>query len=74
MDNTDYIESYFTNGLVPDQAREFEKRIVSDPGFAEEVAFYLSVSEYFEGSCPGRKETDILKSFIRIVLQVTRPQ
>ena len=42
MDNTDYIESYFTNELVPDQAREFEKRIESDPGFAEEVAFYLS--------------------------------
>ncbi|HEV3222914.1 MAG TPA: hypothetical protein VGZ90_08555 [Puia sp.] len=42
MDNTDYIESYFTNELVPDQAREFEKRIESDPAFAEEVAFYLS--------------------------------
>ena len=43
MDNTDYIESYFTNELVPDQAREFEKRIESDPDFASEVAFYLSV-------------------------------
>ncbi len=42
MDNTDYIESYFTNELAPDQAREFEKRIESDPAFAEEVAFYLS--------------------------------
>ena len=42
MDNTDYIESYFTNELVPDQAREFEKRIESDPVFADEVAFYLS--------------------------------
>lgn len=42
MDNTEYIESYFTNELVPDQAREFEKRIESDPIFAEEVAFYLS--------------------------------
>jgi tetratricopeptide (TPR) repeat protein len=42
MDNTEYIESYFTNELVPDQAREFENRIESDPVFAEEVAFYLS--------------------------------
>lgn len=42
MDNTDYIESYFTNELLPDQAGEFEKRIESDPDFAEEVAFYLS--------------------------------
>jgi tetratricopeptide (TPR) repeat protein len=43
MDNTDYIDSYFTNELVPEQAREFEKRIESDPAFAEEVTFYLSV-------------------------------
>jgi tetratricopeptide (TPR) repeat protein len=42
MDNTDYIESYFTNELVPDKAREFEKRIETDTAFAEEVAFFLS--------------------------------
>jgi tetratricopeptide (TPR) repeat protein len=57
MDNTDYIESYFTNELVPDKAREFEKRIESDPGFAEEVAFYLSaltVSREFAHA--GKKE------------------
>lgn len=45
MDNTDYIESYFTNELVPNQAREFEKRIESDPAFADEVAFYLSAMD-----------------------------
>lgn len=43
MDNSEYIDSYFTNSLEPDQAGEFEKRIESDPVFAEEVAFYLSV-------------------------------
>jgi tetratricopeptide (TPR) repeat protein len=43
MDNTEYIESYFTSTADPDQARSFEKRISSDPAFAEEVAFYLSV-------------------------------
>jgi tetratricopeptide (TPR) repeat protein len=42
MENTEYIESYFTKELVPQQAREFEKKIESDPAFAEEVAFYLS--------------------------------
>jgi tetratricopeptide (TPR) repeat protein len=42
MDNADYIESYFTSSLTTDRAREFEKRIESDPAFAEEVAFYLS--------------------------------
>jgi tetratricopeptide (TPR) repeat protein len=42
MDNTEYIESYFTNKFPAEQAMEFEKRIESDPAFAEEVVFYLS--------------------------------
>ena len=45
MDNLDYIESYFTHAMVPGQAREFEKRIESDPAFAEDVAFYLSARQ-----------------------------
>ena len=43
MDNLDYIENYFINTPGTDLTREFEERIKSDPGFAEEVAFYLSV-------------------------------
>jgi tetratricopeptide (TPR) repeat protein len=43
MENAEYIESYFTNKFPAEQAEEFEKRIESDPDFAEEVAFYLSV-------------------------------
>ncbi len=43
MDNLDYIESYFASKPDNDRTREFEKRIESDPPFAEEVAFYLSV-------------------------------
>jgi tetratricopeptide (TPR) repeat protein len=43
MDNLDYIENYFTNEPDADRTREFEKKIESDPSFAEEVAFFLSV-------------------------------
>jgi hypothetical protein len=43
MDNLDYIESYFSNEPDSERAKEFENRIVSDPGFAEDVAFYLNV-------------------------------
>ncbi len=32
--------------LVTDQVKEFEKRIESDPAFAEEVAFYLSAKGF----------------------------
>ena len=45
MDNLDYIENYFTSKPGTDLTREFEERIKSDPGFAEEVAFYLSAKE-----------------------------
>jgi len=45
MDNLDYIENYFTNTPGTEQAREFEERITTDPGFAEEVAFYLAAHE-----------------------------
>ncbi|HET7002583.1 MAG TPA: hypothetical protein VFI33_14770 [Puia sp.] len=45
MDNLDYIENYFTNKPGTDLTREFEERIQSDPGFAEEVAFYLSAQQ-----------------------------
>jgi tetratricopeptide (TPR) repeat protein len=45
MDNLDYIENYFTNHPGADLTRECEERIKSDPGFAEEVAFYMAAKE-----------------------------
>jgi len=43
MDNLDYIENYFSKTPNAQEAGDFEKRIGSDPEFAEEVAYYLSV-------------------------------
>ncbi len=43
MDNSEYIEDYFSGAPDPEQTRSFELRIESDPVFAEEVAYYLSV-------------------------------
>jgi hypothetical protein len=45
MDNLDYIENFFTNSPEAGLTREFEERIKSDPGFAEEVAFYLTAKQ-----------------------------
>jgi tetratricopeptide (TPR) repeat protein len=42
MENSELIEDYFTSHLDAEQVRAFEKRIESEPAFAEEVAFYLS--------------------------------
>jgi tetratricopeptide (TPR) repeat protein len=57
MDNLDYIESYFSNEPDSERAREFENRIETDPGFAEDVAFYLSVLDVSrEKSREARKQ------------------
>ena len=42
MEYSELIEDFFTGNPDPEQVRTFEKRIESDPAFAEEVAFYLS--------------------------------
>lgn len=43
MDNAAYIEDYFAGTPHPEGIRIFEERVQTDPAFAEEVAFYLSV-------------------------------
>ncbi|HEY2649840.1 MAG TPA: hypothetical protein VGI38_11640 [Puia sp.] len=55
MDNLDYIENYFAAEPGRDLTREFEERIHSDPGFAEEVAFYLSALQV------SRESSDVVK-------------
>jgi tetratricopeptide (TPR) repeat protein len=42
MDSLEYIDDYFKGLLTADQKKEFEQRILSDPSFAEELAFYLN--------------------------------
>ena len=42
MENEDYIESYFNNDLPAAEKEQFEQKIITDPAFAEEVAFYYS--------------------------------
>lgn len=38
----DHIDDFFKGELDAEQLESFERRIAEDPGFAEEVAFYLS--------------------------------
>ncbi|MBS1604021.1 MAG: hypothetical protein JST42_15240 [Bacteroidetes bacterium] len=42
MDSLEYIDDYFKGLFTADQKKEFEQRILSDPSFAEELAFYLN--------------------------------
>lgn len=67
MDNLDVIEGYFTKTLADDQVREFEKRIESDPAFAEEVAFYLSTMKVSQQTFHSEKKQqfkEIYQSYI----------
>lgn len=42
VENLEIIEAYFNNELAQDRKNEFDRRITTDPVFAEEVSFYLS--------------------------------
>src|SRR5688500_12466616 len=42
MQNLEYIDRFFKDELSPEEVRQFEERIQTDPEFAEEVAFYVS--------------------------------
>jgi len=56
MDNLEYIESFFTDEPDAESKRLFEERIKTDPGFAEEVAFYLSAHSTFREASDAEKK------------------
>jgi len=45
LDNLEYIDTYFNGEQSAEETKEFEKKIMGDPFFAEEVAFYLSAKQ-----------------------------
>lgn len=45
MENLEYIDDFFRKQLPADQKAKFERRILDDPAFAEEVAFYVSAKQ-----------------------------
>jgi hypothetical protein len=44
-DGSDHIDKYFSKSLSADENRRFDQRIIDDPAFAEEVAFYAAALE-----------------------------
>lgn len=41
-DDLEYIDNYFSKALTQEENRQFEQRIIEDPDFAGEVAFYAA--------------------------------
>jgi len=56
LDNLTYIEAYCNKELSPEEKKEFEQRIISDPVLAEEMAFYLSSREAAAAEIAKEKE------------------
>ncbi len=45
MDSLEYIDNYFKGEQTADEIKEFEQKIINDPGFADEVAYYMVAFE-----------------------------
>src|SRR6476620_3032050 len=52
----EYIDAYFQRTLDPEEIRRFEQRITEDPGFADEVAFYLSAKQRLKAEADREKK------------------
>ena len=56
MNSLEYIEDYFKGLLTATQKEEFEKSILSDPSFAEELAFYLNARAILKDELNAEKK------------------
>ena len=56
MNSLEYIEDYFKGLLTATQKEEFEQRILSDPSFAEELAFYLNAQALLKDELTAEKK------------------
>ncbi|MEI6946938.1 hypothetical protein V9K67_07020 [Paraflavisolibacter sp. H34] len=53
-----YIDRYFQHELVPAEKKEFESRCLSDPAFAQMVAFYVSLHDHLRGQWAEQKKRE----------------
>jgi tetratricopeptide (TPR) repeat protein len=49
MDNMEHIDDYFKGSPTEKEKREFEERVINEPSFAEQVAFYISAKAALRG-------------------------
>jgi tetratricopeptide (TPR) repeat protein len=52
----EYIDAYFNHELKPEEARQFEQKIIEDRNFAKEVAFYLSTKQVLKEEIIAEKK------------------
>ena len=55
MDSLEYIDNYFRGLLTEEERSEFDKRILSDPAFAEDLAFYINAGNLVKAQVAAEK-------------------
>jgi tetratricopeptide (TPR) repeat protein len=56
MDSLEHVDDFFKGVLSDVEKAAFEKRILSDPAFAAEVAFYISAGDLVKGEAGEEKK------------------
>lgn len=56
MDRLEYIDDYCKGLLSDEQQKQFELQILSDPSFAEELAFYISAGDLLKEELKAEKK------------------
>lgn len=62
-DSLHYIDSYFKGEFDADELKRFEKRIVEDPVFAEELAFYVSSVQVLRNEVNDAKKQEFRRIY-----------
>ena len=63
MSELSYIDKYFKKELTREQIVEFERKIIDDPFFAEEVAFYCSTMQAITDQTAEEKKKQFRKIY-----------
>jgi len=59
----EYIDHYFKENISPEEAMAFERKITSDPAFAEEVAFYCATQQVAQEQLVADKKKRFLELY-----------
>ncbi len=73
MDSLEYIDDYFKGLLTVDQKEEFEQRVLSDPPFAEELAFYINAQSLLKDELAAEKKARFKELYQQNKPLIARP-
>src|SRR5688572_21776111 len=65
-DTLEYIDQYFTGQLSAPEKTAFEEKCESDPGFAEDVAFYIQVRSGLKNELYEEKKKQFHEQFLSL--------